>query len=81
MPNLSHDVWIGAALSVPISIATGLAIDPIRRWYGARGKTKEAARRALLEGQYKQAIMYRIFPHRLTQFLIYYAIRIALYSV
>jgi hypothetical protein len=41
---MTNETWAGviagAVISIPIALATGLAIEPVRRWYASRGATK-----------------------------------------
>jgi hypothetical protein len=42
--TMSNDVWIGALISVPIGIATGIAITPIQRYTTLVAKQKQSLR-------------------------------------
>ena len=69
---MHRDVWLGAALgallSIPIGIGTGLLIAPIQRWYQSWGKTREEARHARIEREYAQALSFVRYPHMFTRF-------------
>jgi hypothetical protein len=66
---MGKDVWIGALLSIPIGIITGLLVAPIQRWYQSRGETREVARAKRLKSEYDEIIFYARHPHKFTHFL------------
>lgn len=66
---MSSDVWIGALLSIPIGIATGLAIDPVKKFWGDRGKAKAEVQRQDIKDRYVATLFYRMHPHLMTQYL------------
>jgi hypothetical protein len=72
---MSNDVWIGALLSVPIGVGTGLAVTPLQQWYRELGKSRAEAERNLMTHQYGQALFYISHPHRFTQYLVVEAVR------
>lgn len=72
---MSNDVWIGALLSVPIGIATGVAVTPIQRWIENRGKNKALVESKRVREQYNSVIFYRLHPHIFTQYLLNVVIR------
>ena len=75
---MSNDVLLGAVLSVPIGIATGLAVTPLQRWFENRGKAKAVGETKRAEAEYKNVLFYRQHPDEFTQYLVQVAIRTTL---
>ena len=62
-------------LSIPIGIATGLAVNPIQKWFENRGKTKAAVKLKDVKDRYEIVLFYRLHPHLFTQYLLHTVIR------
>jgi hypothetical protein len=72
---MSNDVWIGALISVPIGIATGVAVVPIQKWIENRGKAKALIQSRDARERYTSVLFYRLHPHLFTQYLLRTVIR------
>jgi hypothetical protein len=72
---MSMDMWGGAILSIPIGIATGLAVNPVQKWLENRGKAKAAIKLKDVKDQYERVLFYRLHPHLFTQYLLQTVIR------
>jgi hypothetical protein len=72
---MSADVWIGAVLSIPIGIATGLAVTPAQRWIENRGKQKALVQSKRVKADYDAIIFYRLHPHIFTQYCLQVVIK------
>ena len=59
---MSNDVWYAALLSIPISIGTGLLVNPIRRWYEENSKSRDVKKAAREQEQYTKTLMFMIRP-------------------
>ena len=67
---MSSDVWLGALISVPIGIATGLAVTPVQKWLEDRGKTKALVHSRDTQHQYAAVLFYRMHSDLFTQYLL-----------
>ena len=75
---MNNDVWYGAAVSVPIGIATGLAVDPIKRWWINLGQSRALVRKKQVGKLYTEALQYRLNPDDFTHYLLQVSIRTVL---
>jgi hypothetical protein len=72
---MSDDVLIGALLSIPIGIITGLAVTPIQRWMDGWGKDKKQIEDERTKKEYDSALYYARHPSLLSQYLLQVTIR------
>jgi hypothetical protein len=72
---MSMDLWGGALLSIPIGIATGLAVNPIQKWIENRGEARAAIKLKETRMQYERVLFYLLHPHLFTQYLLQTVIR------
>jgi hypothetical protein len=75
--KMSNDVWYGALISVPVGIATGLAVPPLQRWLENRGNQKLAEQERRSREEYEEVLFYRKNPETFTQYLVHVAIQTA----
>ena len=78
---MSNDVWIGALLSVPIGIGTGLVIPSLQRWYEGIGKSRSQSRHDRLVYEYGETLHYVSHPTKFTYFLIISVLRCVIATV
>ena len=67
---MTSDLWLGALLSIPIGIGTGLAVGPIERWWESHGKSKALEKSMEMRVDYAAALFFVQHPHEFTQFLL-----------
>ena len=72
---MTSDVWYGALLSIPIGIATGLAVPLLQRWWENRGNKKQANEERRTKEEYLQVAFYKNHPETFTQYLVHVAIQ------
>lgn len=67
---MSNDLWIGIIASIPVSIASGLLVEPVRTWFKNKGKSRAEARLELLQWEYRQVLFYVANAHSFTHYLL-----------
>jgi hypothetical protein len=75
---LSNETWLAivlsTVLSIPVSLAVGLAIDPIRKWMKARGKSFEEKKLSRQRSEYHRVLFFIANPEEFNQYLLWSAI-------
>ena len=59
---VTRDTWIGIISAVPISLITGLMVEPIRRWMKSFVKSRAEAKRESLLMQYETVLYFMMNP-------------------
>ena len=72
------DLWITIVASIPVSIASGLLVSPIKRVWEGIGKKAGEARMEWRRKAYREVLFYVGNPDLFTQRLLYFCIRILL---
>jgi hypothetical protein len=78
---VSSDLWIGALLSIPIGLGTGLAGPPLLRWYKHRAKARRQRKLENQKAEYMRTLFLFRNPELYTHFLIDCAIKMILGAV
>lgn len=53
---MSSDLVIGTLLSIPIGIGTGIAVDPVKRWWQRRNESNHAKRLDQIKDEYMDVL-------------------------
>jgi hypothetical protein len=75
---VSNDVWWGALVSIPIGIATGLAVPWLEKRLASSGKALAQANTQRVYKEYGEALFYRKTPIVFTQHLVQVIVQISL---
>jgi len=67
---MSHEIWIAAAVSIPISLTTGLLVRPIHNWLDAKGKTHAQRKMERLKLQYWRVLYFLGNPAEFQDWLL-----------
>jgi hypothetical protein len=76
---MNSEVWIGAVISIPIAIASGLAVEPIQRWWQRRGEHSHAKKFKQMEAEYNRVTFYAVHSDLMIADLVIKGIGITLY--
>ena len=72
---MSGDVWIGALISIPIGVGTGIVAPLIQHWYQTQSTWRAEKRSAMRRTEYWRTLLYVARPELFTQYLIMGTIR------
>jgi hypothetical protein len=75
---MSSDIFIGALLSIPIGIGTGLAVPAVQRWLENRGKARSFNQDKRTAEDYKNVLYSLRNPQLTTQYFIQVALQTAM---
>lgn len=62
---MSSDVWIGAVISIPVSIGVALAVPHIQDWLNQRGKTSHLKKLDRMRDEYETVLDYALHTDHL----------------
>jgi hypothetical protein len=72
---MSHDIWLAAAISIPVSLVTGLLVRPIHNWLDAKGKTRAQRKIARRKLEYWSVLYFLGNPREFQDWLLNAALR------
>lgn len=78
MLHISRETWglmviagfVGAALSVPFQLATGLMFPSVQRWFDARLKARAFAKSKRTRKEYDEARYFVMYPDKMTHYFL-----------
>jgi uncharacterized integral membrane protein len=59
---MNSELWIGTAISIPIGIASGLAVAPIQRWMDRWGETTHQKKKSRMKDEYAEVTDSALHP-------------------